>query len=168
MLNSVGHTKGPCSAGLCYCSLPPSSSSSSVSARIRDRGRRVCGATWEICRGRKMGLAGRRQCRVAGGTPLRGHVETTRPTTHGRSLPDSKTSTVSLSQAISYSLLNTHHSPQTCRSHPHTSSIVPIMLDLGHARRRSVDVGGLALALGNGESGHGWGGWDEAEKGETR
>ncbi|KAF7798462.1 hypothetical protein EIP86_009683 [Pleurotus ostreatoroseus] len=42
------------------------------------------------------------------------------------------------------------------------------MYDLAHSRRRSVDVGGLALALSDGESGHGWGGWEEAEKGETR
>lgn len=39
--------------------------------------------------------------------------------------------------------------------------------DMGH-RRRSVDVGGLALALGEASSGYGWGGWEEAEKGETR
>lgn len=42
------------------------------------------------------------------------------------------------------------------------------MYDLGHPRRRSVDVGGLALALGDGESGHGWGGWEETEKDGTR
>jgi hypothetical protein len=35
-------------------------------------------------------------------------------------------------------------------------------------RRRSVDVGGLALALGEPSSGHGWGGWEETEQGETR
>ncbi|EMD35295.1 hypothetical protein CERSUDRAFT_116097 [Gelatoporia subvermispora B] len=35
------------------------------------------------------------------------------------------------------------------------------------ARRRSVDVGGLALALGEQGSGYGWGGWDDAENGET-
>lgn len=38
----------------------------------------------------------------------------------------------------------------------------------GHNRRRSVDVGGLALALGNQGLGHGWGGWEEREKGEIR
>lgn len=38
----------------------------------------------------------------------------------------------------------------------------------GHCRRRSVDVGGLALALGNQGLGHGWGGWEEREKGEVR
>lgn len=38
----------------------------------------------------------------------------------------------------------------------------------GHGRRRSVDVGGLALALGNQGLGHGWGGWEEREKGEIR
>lgn len=38
----------------------------------------------------------------------------------------------------------------------------------GHCRRRSVDVGGLALALGNQGLGHGWGGWDERELGEVR
>jgi hypothetical protein len=37
---------------------------------------------------------------------------------------------------------------------------------LGHGRRRSVDVGGLSLALENNGLGHGWGGWDEAEMGE--
>ena len=42
------------------------------------------------------------------------------------------------------------------------------MSDFTHPRRRSVDVGGLALALGSGESGHGWGGWEETAKGETR
>jgi len=35
-------------------------------------------------------------------------------------------------------------------------------------RRRSVDVGGLALALENQGLGHGWGGWDQAQQGETR
>jgi hypothetical protein len=38
----------------------------------------------------------------------------------------------------------------------------------GHGRRRSVDVGGLALALGNQGLGHGWGGWEERELGEVR
>ena len=37
-----------------------------------------------------------------------------------------------------------------------------------HGRRRSVDVGGLALALGNQGLGHGWGGWEERELGEVR
>ena len=37
-----------------------------------------------------------------------------------------------------------------------------------HLRRRSVDVGGLALALGNSGLGHGWGGWEEHDMGETR
>lgn len=37
-----------------------------------------------------------------------------------------------------------------------------------HGRRRSVDVGGLALALENQGLGHGWGGWEEDEQGETR
>lgn len=37
-----------------------------------------------------------------------------------------------------------------------------------HLRRRSVDVGGLALALGNSGLGHGWGGWEEQEMGEIR
>ncbi|KAH9946868.1 HD-domain/PDEase-like protein [Amylocystis lapponica] len=37
-----------------------------------------------------------------------------------------------------------------------------------HGRRRSVDVGGLALALKDEGHGHGWGGWDEVENGETR
>ncbi|KAI0087418.1 hypothetical protein BDY19DRAFT_955703 [Irpex rosettiformis] len=35
-------------------------------------------------------------------------------------------------------------------------------------RRRSVDVGGLALALAETSSGYGWGGWEETEQGETR
>ncbi|KAH7887005.1 hypothetical protein F5I97DRAFT_1872260 [Phlebopus sp. FC_14] len=37
-----------------------------------------------------------------------------------------------------------------------------------HGRRRSVDVGGLALALENRGLGHGWGGWDDVQQGETR
>ncbi|EKM57972.1 uncharacterized protein PHACADRAFT_251905 [Phanerochaete carnosa HHB-10118-sp] len=37
-----------------------------------------------------------------------------------------------------------------------------------HSRRRSVDVGGLALALGDEGRGHGWGGWEEIQDGETR
>ncbi len=36
------------------------------------------------------------------------------------------------------------------------------------SRRRSVDVGGLALALGDEGRGHGWGGWEETDCGETR
>ncbi|KAH7925466.1 HD-domain/PDEase-like protein [Leucogyrophana mollusca] len=36
-----------------------------------------------------------------------------------------------------------------------------------HGRRRSVDVGGLALALENQGLGHGWGGWEEREQGGT-
>ena len=32
-----------------------------------------------------------------------------------------------------------------------------------HGRRRSVDVGGLALAFGNQGLGHGWGGWEERD-----
>ena len=35
-------------------------------------------------------------------------------------------------------------------------------------RRRSVDVGGLALALADHGCGHGWGGWEETDSGETR
>ncbi|KAI0656981.1 HD-domain/PDEase-like protein [Cubamyces menziesii] len=35
-------------------------------------------------------------------------------------------------------------------------------------RRRSVDVGGLALALSDENRGHGWGGWEETDCGETR
>ncbi|OBZ67419.1 3',5'-cyclic-nucleotide phosphodiesterase regA [Grifola frondosa] len=42
------------------------------------------------------------------------------------------------------------------------------MGDTGPGRRRSVDVGGLALALSDQGRGHGWGGWDETENGETR
>lgn len=34
---------------------------------------------------------------------------------------------------------------------------------LSHTRRRSVDVGGLSLALGSQGLGQGWGGWDECE-----
>lgn len=40
--------------------------------------------------------------------------------------------------------------------------------EYSHGRRRSVDVGGLALALENQGLGHGWGGWEEGEQGETR
>ncbi|KIJ62183.1 hypothetical protein HYDPIDRAFT_176703 [Hydnomerulius pinastri MD-312] len=40
--------------------------------------------------------------------------------------------------------------------------------EYAHGRRRSVDVGGLALALENQGLGHGWGGWDEVQQGETR
>ena len=39
---------------------------------------------------------------------------------------------------------------------------------LAHGRRRSVDIGGLALALENQGLGHGWGGWEERELGEVR
>lgn len=45
------------------------------------------------------------------------------------------------------------------------------MSDGGSGRRRSVDVGGLALALSESEGGglgHGWGGWEETENGETK
>ncbi|KAI0322890.1 hypothetical protein OF83DRAFT_1167180 [Amylostereum chailletii] len=35
---------------------------------------------------------------------------------------------------------------------------------VGQSRRRSVDVGGLALALGTQGLGQGWGGWDQAEE----
>ncbi len=42
------------------------------------------------------------------------------------------------------------------------------MCDMGLPRRRSVDIGGLALALSDEGLGHGWGGWEETEKGETR
>jgi hypothetical protein len=38
----------------------------------------------------------------------------------------------------------------------------------GHsARRKSVDVGGLSLALENKGLGHGWGGWEEGEMSES-
>lgn len=37
-----------------------------------------------------------------------------------------------------------------------------------YGRRRSVDVGGLALALNDGQSGHGWGGWEDTDDGGTR
>ena len=40
--------------------------------------------------------------------------------------------------------------------------------DYAHGRRRSVDVGGLALALKNQGLGHGWGSWDHVQHGETR
>lgn len=40
--------------------------------------------------------------------------------------------------------------------------------EYAHGRRRSVDVGGLALALENQGLGHGWGGWDRVRQGETR
>lgn len=42
------------------------------------------------------------------------------------------------------------------------------MVEVAPPRRRSVDVGGLALALSDGAHGHGWGGWDEEETGGTR
>ncbi|KDQ58673.1 hypothetical protein JAAARDRAFT_57566 [Jaapia argillacea MUCL 33604] len=38
---------------------------------------------------------------------------------------------------------------------------------IAQLRRRSVDVGGLALALGLQGLGHGWGGWDSDETGEA-
>ncbi|KAI0792535.1 hypothetical protein C8Q75DRAFT_714193, partial [Abortiporus biennis] len=41
------------------------------------------------------------------------------------------------------------------------------MVEVAQPRRRSVDVGGLALALNDETRGHGWGGWEEAESGET-
>ncbi|KAG9309586.1 hypothetical protein JVU11DRAFT_10567 [Chiua virens] len=40
--------------------------------------------------------------------------------------------------------------------------------EYAHGRRRSVDVGGLALALENQGLGHGWGSWDNVHQGETR
>lgn len=40
--------------------------------------------------------------------------------------------------------------------------------ECAHGRRRSVDVGGLALALENQGLGHGWGSWDQVQQGETR
>lgn len=43
-----------------------------------------------------------------------------------------------------------------------------LMANLEPHRRRSVDVGGLALALGDHASGQGWGGWEERDKGEIR
>ncbi|CCL98761.1 uncharacterized protein FIBRA_00766 [Fibroporia radiculosa] len=42
------------------------------------------------------------------------------------------------------------------------------MDDAVFGRRRSVDVGGLALALSEEGSGHGWGGWEQTEYGGTR
>lgn len=54
---------------------------------------------------------------------------------------------------------------------PKNSTPMYVMVDhdaVGHSRRRSVDVGGLALALGNQGLGHGWGGWEEREQGEIR
>ncbi|KIK96208.1 hypothetical protein PAXRUDRAFT_138985 [Paxillus rubicundulus Ve08.2h10] len=39
--------------------------------------------------------------------------------------------------------------------------------EYAHGRRKSVDVGGLALALENQGLGHGWGGWDQVQQGET-
>ena len=42
------------------------------------------------------------------------------------------------------------------------------MNDGGPGRRRSVDVGGLALALSQDGLGYGWGGWEETENGETK
>lgn len=41
------------------------------------------------------------------------------------------------------------------------------MSELGQFRRKSVDVGGLALALGEDGRGNGWGGWDEDEISEA-
>jgi len=35
--------------------------------------------------------------------------------------------------------------------------------ELSAARRRSVDIGGLSLALENKGRGHGWGGWEVGE-----
>lgn len=35
------------------------------------------------------------------------------------------------------------------------------MTEAGQLRRKSVDIGGLALALGETGHGSGWGGWDE-------
>ena len=40
--------------------------------------------------------------------------------------------------------------------------------EYAHGRRRSVDVGGLALALENPGLGNGWGGWEQVQQGETR
>ena len=45
---------------------------------------------------------------------------------------------------------------------PSASLTAPV---IGAQRRRSVDVGGLALALSYEDRGHGWGGWDEVDVG---
>jgi hypothetical protein len=41
------------------------------------------------------------------------------------------------------------------------------MSEISQFRRKSVDVGGLALALGEDGRGNGWGGWDEDEISEA-
>ncbi|EIN11232.1 HD-domain/PDEase-like protein [Punctularia strigosozonata HHB-11173 SS5] len=50
-----------------------------------------------------------------------------------------------------------------CRLHPPTQPGNGV-----HGRRRSVDVGGLSLAMQGEGYGHGWGGWEENEIGEVR
>ena len=41
------------------------------------------------------------------------------------------------------------------------------MYEASQLRRKSVDVGGLALALGEDGRGSGWGGWDEDQISEA-
>ena len=66
--------------------------------------------------------------------------------------------------------LSTHSNTQRRRSPPSEFISPSTMVEIALPRRRSVDVGGLALALNDatGALGHGWGGWDEEETGETR
>lgn len=51
------------------------------------------------------------------------------------------------------------------RSTPSSSSFIlgplPVINNPSGTRRRSVDTGGLSLALKDRQSGKGWGGWDD-------
>ena len=50
----------------------------------------------------------------------------------------------------------------------HATLLLSLGMTDNMGRRRSVDVGGLALALSDERRGHGWGGWEETDCGETR
>lgn len=57
---------------------------------------------------------------------------------------------------------------QVCLPLTQRSAWILSMAENIYGRRRSVDVGGLALALNDGQSGYGWGGWEDADDGGTR
>lgn len=72
-----------------------------------------------------------------------------------------------LSSSIAPSLPSPSSSRPIARSHNSAEVYLSAMSD-SMGRRRSVDVGGLALALSDENQGHGWGGWEETDCGETR
>ena len=152
----------------------------------------------EICRldrlrgsagGRAMARSGKRAERRDEATWGGSHSH--RPLTP-KSQTNSQTRPVSVFFSLSSTLaLDPHHDPNTSRKLspllPPATGITPLsspsqrnlspprpqahkrtdMTD-NMGRRRSVDVGGLALALGEEGRGHGWGGWEENDCGETK